>query len=52
MWFLSADVVAGSTTFFDASVGSDLTYYFHEGGGCFVFGADPSYYAGLGCTEL
>lgn len=46
------DVVAGSTTLMDAEKDPFLTYYFAEGGDCFVFGNDPSYYATLGCTTL
>lgn len=48
------DVVAGSTTLLDASKEPYLTYYLEDDGrgDCFVFGADPAYYASLGCTEV
>ena len=47
-----ADVVAGSTTLFDASLDSSITYYLGEGSTCLVWGPDAPYYAALGCHHL
>ena len=49
---------AGTTVFPDATYDGKVTYYlesdpeFGGDGSCYVWGADPSYYAGLGCTNL
>lgn len=47
-----SSVVAGSTTLMDASKEPFLTYYLADANTCFVWGADASYYAALGCFEL
>lgn len=46
------DVVASQTTLFDAGRDVRLTYTFAEGGDCFAFGHDPTYYDSLGCVPL
>lgn len=49
-----ASAVAGSTTGFGLGDEPFLTYYLEDGsvGYCWVWGADPSYYASLGCQQL
>lgn len=43
----------GTTVFPDASFQASVTYFLEStSGGCWVWGNDPSYYDGLGCTEL
>ena len=47
------ELSAGTTVFPDASYEGQLTYFLESSGGlCFVWGADTSYYEGLGCSEL
>lgn len=54
----AAALNAGETVFTDASFDGKVTYYlesdpdFGGDGSCYVWGADTSYYDGLGCTEL
>jgi hypothetical protein len=49
---------AGTTVFADAAFDGSVTYYlesdpdFGGDGSCYVWGADNSYYDGLGCTAL
>ena len=45
-------LAASGHTVFDASLDPGLTYYFDDGEVCFVFGADPAYYASLGCAVM
>lgn len=47
-----ASVFAGTSTWFDASREPQLTYYAAQPYDCFTWGADPAYYASLGCYEL
>ena len=49
-----AALAEGSETVFtDNSKEPNATYYVETtDGACYVFGADPSYYSGVGCTEL
>jgi hypothetical protein len=51
-------LAAGTTVFVDASFDGAVTYFldsdsdFGGDGSCYVWGADTSYYDGLGCTSL
>jgi hypothetical protein len=54
----ATNLSAGTTVFPDSSRDGAVTYYLESDpeyggdGNCFVFGADTSYYDGLGCTNL
>jgi hypothetical protein len=51
-------LAAGTTAFVDGTVAAGVTYFlesdvsFGGDGSCYVWGADPSYYDGLGCTQF
>ena len=51
-------LVAGTTVFTDASFDGSVTYYLESDpeyggdGSCYVWGADATYYDGLGCSAL
>ena len=40
------------TVFFDSGFDGSVTYYLEDNTACWVWGADTSYYDGLGCTAL
>ncbi len=44
-------VIEGATTLFDSRMEFTVTYYLEDpvSGDCWVWGANPSYYSGLGC---
>jgi hypothetical protein len=48
------DLSAGTTVFTDSSFDGDVSYYLEsfDGAACWTWGADPSYYDGLGCDQL
>lgn len=49
----AGNLMSGTTVFPDASFESYVTYYLEQDdGSCYVWGADPSYYDGLGCSSL
>ncbi len=54
----TSDLQAGTTVFTSETGGDRVTYFlesdpdFGGSGDCWTWGNDPSYYAGLGCSEL